>query len=85
MMTIGARRTSSSAAFRCSNSLGQTVALNAANSRRGLDSTCCTQISHGEQALRGVERGTGALLLGVPTMYMGMLAVKNREQLRHSS
>jgi long-chain acyl-CoA synthetase len=60
------------------HSFGQTVALNAAIAA----GACLTLLPKfdGEQALQIVERDRVTLFLGVPTMYMALLAVKNRER-----
>ncbi len=60
------------------HSFGQTVALNAAIAA----GACLTLLPKfdGEQALQIVERDRVTLFLGVPTMYMGLLAVKQPER-----
>jgi long-chain acyl-CoA synthetase len=60
------------------HSFGQTVGLNAAIA----GGACLTLLPRfdGEQALEIVARDRVTLFLGVPTMYMGLLAVKNKER-----
>jgi long-chain acyl-CoA synthetase len=60
------------------HSFGQTVGLNAAIA----SGACLTLLPRfdGEQALEIVQRDRVTLFLGVPTMYMGLLAVKDKER-----
>jgi long-chain acyl-CoA synthetase len=60
------------------HSFGQTVALNASIAA----GACLTLLPKfdGEQALQIVARDRVTLFLGVPTMYMALLAVKDRER-----
>jgi long-chain acyl-CoA synthetase len=60
------------------HSFGQTVGLNAAIA----GGACLTLLPRfdGEQALEIVQRDRVTLFLGVPTMYMGLLAVKDRDR-----
>ena len=65
------------------HSFGQTCALNAAIS----GGACLTLLPKfdGEQALSIVERDRVTIFLGVPTMYMGLLAVKDKDRFDTSS
>ena len=65
------------------HSFGQTVALNAAIA----GGACLTLLPRfdGEQALEIVDRDRVTLFLGVPTMYMALLAVKNKERFNTST
>ncbi len=65
------------------HSFGQTCALNAAIS----GGACLTLLPKfdGEQALSIVERDQVTIFLGVPTMYMGLLAVKDKDRFDTSS
>ncbi len=60
------------------HSFGQTVGLNAAMA----GGACLTLLPKfdGEQALSIVANDRVTIFLGVPTMYMGLLAVKNKER-----
>lgn len=65
------------------HSFGQTVGLNAAMA----GGACLTLLPRfdGEQALQIVDRDRVTVFLGVPTMYMGLLAVKEPERFDTSS
>jgi long-chain acyl-CoA synthetase len=60
------------------HSFGQTVGLNAAIA----GGACLTLLPKfdGEQALSIIDRDRVSVFLGVPTMYMGLLAVKDKER-----
>ena len=60
------------------HSFGQTVGLNAAMA----GGACLTLLPKfdGEQALSIISNDRVTIFLGVPTMYMGLLAVKNKER-----
>jgi long-chain acyl-CoA synthetase len=60
------------------HSFGQTVGLNAAIA----GGACLTLLPKfdGEQALSIIDRDQVSVFLGVPTMYMGLLAVKDKER-----
>ncbi len=65
------------------HSFGQTCGLNAAIA----GGACLALLPKfdGEEALRIVERDRVTIFLGVPTMYMGLLAVKDKERFDTSS